>query len=254
MSGLVCLLPHGYEGQGPEHSSARLERFLQLCAEDNMQVANCTTPANYFHILRRQLKRDIRKPLILMTPKSLLRHKRAVSKLDEFAAGSSFHRLLLDDAEEAASGTTRLVEDSGIRRVILCSGKVYYDLFEEREKRGVNDIYLLRVEQLYPFPLKALVAILSRFKQAEVFWCQEEPKNMGAWHFVGPYLDWVLTQTGCKTKRPLYAGRPASAATATGLMPKHLAEIKAVINEVFVIDRRGFGSGSNQPLGSRIGL
>ena len=136
MSGLVCLLPHGYEGQGPEHSSARLERFLQLCAEDNMQVANCTTPANYFHILRRQLKRDIRKPLILMTPKSLLRHKRAVSKLDEFAIGASFHRLLLDDAEQAPGGTIALVEDTRMRRVVLCSGKVYYDLLEEREKAG----------------------------------------------------------------------------------------------------------------------
>lgn len=233
MSGLICLLPHGYEGQGPDHSSARLERFLQLCAEDNMQVANCTTPANYFHILRRQLKRDIRKPLILMTPKSLLRHKRAVSKLDELAAGSSFHRLLLDDAEHASGGTIRLVEDGRIRRVILCSGKIYYDLFEEREKRGANDIYLLRVEQLYPFPLKALVAILSRFKQAEIIWCQEEPKNMGAWQFVGPYLEWVLAQAGCKAKRPQYAGRPASAATATGLLSKHLAELKAFMEEAF---------------------
>jgi 2-oxoglutarate dehydrogenase E1 component len=235
MSGLVCLLPHGYEGQGPEHSSARLERYLQLCAEDNMQVANCTTPANYFHILRRQLKRDIRKPLILMTPKSLLRHKRAVSKLDEFALGASFHRLLLDDAEQAPGGPIRLAEDARIRRVVLCTGKVYYDLFEEREKRGANDVYLLRVEQLYPFPLKALVAILSRFKEAEIYWCQEEPKNMGAWHFVGSYLEWVLTQAGCKSKRPHYAGRPASAATATGLMSKHLAQLKAFTNEVFAV-------------------
>src|SRR5208282_384870 len=139
MSGLVCLLPHGYEGQGPEHSSAHLERFLQMCAEDNMQVANCTTPANYFHILRRQLNREFRKPLILMTPKSLLRHKRAVSKLDEFAIGASFHRILSDDAEKTPEGTLTLVEDAKIRRVVLCSGKVYYDLFEEREKRGIND-------------------------------------------------------------------------------------------------------------------
>jgi 2-oxoglutarate dehydrogenase E1 component len=233
LSGLVCLLPHGYEGQGPEHSSARLERFLQLCAEDNMQVANCTTPANYFHILRRQLKRDIRKPLILMTPKSLLRHKRAVSKLDEFAAGSSFHRLLLDDAEQARPGDFRLLEDARIRRVVLCSGKVYYDLLEEREKRAANDIYLLRVEQLYPFPLKALVAILSRFKEADILWCQEEPKNMGAWHFASPYLEWVLAQAGCKAKRPRYAGRPASAATAVGTMPKHLAQLKAFMTEAF---------------------
>jgi len=233
MSGLVCLLPHGYEGQGPEHSSARLERYLQLCAEDNMQVANCTTPANYFHILRRQLKRDIRKPLILMTPKSLLRHKRAISKLAEMAAGSSFHRVLTDDAEHMAGESIRLAQDSKIRRVVLCSGKIYYDLYEEREKRGVEDVYLLRVEQLYPFPLKALATALSRFKQADVVWCQEEPKNMGAWSFVESYLEWVLAQAGGKTKRPRYAGRPASAATATGLMSKHLAQLKTILDEVF---------------------
>ena len=155
MSGLVCLLPHGYEGQGPEHSSARLERFLQMCAEDNMQVANCTTPANYFHILRRQLKREIRKPLILMTPKSLLRHKRATSRLDELATGTSFHRVLWDDAQLLPDEKIKLVPDDKIRRVVLCSGKVYFDLYEEREKRGIDDIYLLRVEQLYPFPTKA---------------------------------------------------------------------------------------------------
>ncbi|HUB64327.1 MAG TPA: 2-oxoglutarate dehydrogenase E1 component, partial [Methylocella sp.] len=232
MSGLVCLLPHGFEGQGPEHSSARLERYLQLCAEDNMQVANCTTPANYFHILRRQLKRDIRKPLILMTPKSLLRHKRAVSKLDEFTIGASFHRILHDDAEHAPGGAVTLVEDAKIRRVVLCSGKVYYDLFEEREKRGINDIYLLRVEQLYPFPLKALISILARFKEARVFWCQEEPKNMGAWTFVDPYLEWVLSQAGGKSKRPLYAGRPAAASPATGQMSKHVAQVKAFMDDV----------------------
>jgi 2-oxoglutarate dehydrogenase E1 component len=233
MSGLVCLLPHGYEGQGPEHSSARLERFLQLCAEDNMQVANCTTPANYFHILRRQLKRDIRKPLILMTPKSLLRHKRAVSKLDEFTIGASFHRLLLDDAEQAPDGTIALVEDTRMRRVVLCSGKVYYDLLEEREKRGINDVYLLRVEQLYPFPLKALISALARFKGAEIFWCQEEPKNMGAWNFVDPYLEWVLGQAGGKTKRTRYAGRPAVASPATGMLANHVLQILAFMEEVF---------------------
>jgi 2-oxoglutarate dehydrogenase E1 component len=233
MSALICLLPHGYEGQGPEHSSARLERYLQLCAEDNMQVANCTTPANYFHILRRQLKREIRKPLILMTPKSLLRHKRAVSQLAEIGEGASFHRLLWDDAESRKGEKIKLVKDDKIRRVILSSGKVYYDLYEDREKRGVDDVYLLRVEQLYPFPLKALVRELSRFKKAEVVWCQEEPKNMGAWTFVEPYLEWVLTQVGGKSKRPRYAGRPASAATATGLMSKHLAQLKAFLDECF---------------------
>jgi 2-oxoglutarate dehydrogenase E1 component len=231
MSGLVCLLPHGYEGQGPEHSSARLERFLQMCAEDNLQVANCSTPANYFHILRRQLKREIRKPLILMTPKSLLRHKRAVSRLDEMTNGTSFHRVLWDDAQLLQGEKIKLVEDAKIRRVVLCSGKVYYDLYEEREKRGVDDIYLLRVEQLYPFPTKALVTELSRFKQAEVVWCQEEPRNMGAWHFVEHYLEWVLNQINAKHLRPRYATRPASAATAVGQMSKHLAQLKQLLDE-----------------------
>ncbi|WP_075216509.1 2-oxoglutarate dehydrogenase E1 component [Mongoliimonas terrestris] len=232
MSGLVCLLPHGYEGQGPEHSSARLERFLQMCAEDNMQVANCTTPANYFHILRRQLTRDFRKPLILMTPKSLLRHKRAVSRLDEMGADTSFHRLLWDDAQSAPSSTTvKLVPDEKIRRVVLSSGKVYYDLFEEREKRGIDDVYLLRVEQLYPFPAKALVNELSRFKGAEIVWCQEEPKNMGSWTFIEPYIEWVLKQIGAKVTRPRYAGRAPAAATATGLMSKHLAQLAAFLEE-----------------------
>ena len=233
MSGLVCLLPHGYEGQGPEHSSARLERFLQMCAEDNMQVANCTTPANYFHILRRQLKREFRKPLILMTPKSLLRHKRAISRLDEMAEGTSFHRVLWDDAQILKNEKIKLAKDNKIRRVVLCSGKVYYDLYEEREKRGIDDVYLLRVEQLYPFPLKALVNELGRFKNADIVWCQEEPKNMGSWTFIEPYLSWVLEQTGSKVKRPRYAGRPASAATATGLMSTHLAQLQAFLDEAF---------------------
>ncbi len=233
LSGLVCLLPHGYEGQGPEHSSARLERFLQMCAEDNMQVANCSTPAQYFHILRRQLKRDIRKPLILMTPKSLLRHKRAVSYVDELKLGSTFHRLLWEDGANVHGERVKFVKDDKIRRVVLCSGKVYYDLFEEREKRGIDDVYLVRVEQLYPFPLKALVAGLSRFKKADIVWCQEEPKNMGSWTFVEPYLEWVLNQVGGKTKRPRYVGRPASAATATGLMSRHAAQLKAFLDEAF---------------------
>jgi len=230
MSGLVCLLPHGYEGQGPEHSSARLERFLQMCAEDNMQVANCTTPANYFHVLRRQLKRDIRKPLILMTPKSLLRHKRAVSRLDEMGPDTSFHRLLWDDAQMLPAEKIKLVADDKIRRVVMCSGKVYYDLYEEREKRGIDDVYLLRVEQLYPVPLKALVQELSRFKTAEFTWCQEEPRNMGAYSFITPYLEWVLGQIGAKNKQPIYAGRAAAAATAVGQMPLHLKQLKALLD------------------------
>ncbi|TDR85453.1 2-oxoglutarate dehydrogenase E1 component [Enterovirga rhinocerotis] len=224
LSGLTCLLPHGYEGQGPEHSSARLERFLQMCAEDNMQVVYCSTPANYFHVLRRQLRRDFRKPLILMTPKSLLRHKRCVSRLDELAAGRSFHRILRDDGQN-------LVADDKIRRVILCTGKVYYDLFDELEKRKVDDIYLMRVEQLYPFPVKSLAHELSRFSNADLVWCQEEPKNMGSWSFVEPYLEWVLERAKMKVKRAAYAGRPASAATATGLMSKHLAQLKAFLDE-----------------------
>ncbi|HXX08301.1 MAG TPA: 2-oxoglutarate dehydrogenase E1 component [Pseudolabrys sp.] len=231
MSGLVCLLPHGYEGQGPEHSSARLERYLQMCAEDNMQVANCTTPANYFHILRRQLKREIRKPLILMTPKSLLRHKRAVSRLDELTTGTSFHRLLWDDAQQLKNEKIKLVADDKIRRVVMCSGKVYYDLYEEREKRGIDDVYLLRVEQLYPFPTKALIAELSRFKLAEIVWCQEEPRNMGAWFFVDTFLQWILNQIGAKNRTVRYAGRPASASTAVGQMSKHLTQLKQFLEE-----------------------
>jgi 2-oxoglutarate dehydrogenase E1 component len=231
MSGLVCLLPHGYEGQGPEHSSARLERFLQLCAEDNMQVANVTTPANYFHILRRQMKRDFRKPLILMTPKSLLRHKRAVSSLSEMAGESSFHRLLWDDAEVIKDGPIKLQKDAKIRRVVMCTGKVYYDLLEEREKRGIDDIYLLRVEQLYPFPAKALINELSRFRHAEMVWCQEEPKNMGAWAFIDPYLEWVLAHIDAKYQRVRYTGRPAAASPATGLMSKHLAQLAAFLED-----------------------
>jgi 2-oxoglutarate dehydrogenase E1 component len=231
MSGLVCLLPHGYEGQGPEHSSARLERFLQLCAEDNMQVANVTTPANYFHILRRQMKRDFRKPLILMTPKSLLRHQRAKSTLAEMSGESSFHRLLWDDAEYLKDQPVKLVKDSKMRRVVMCSGKVYYDLYEEREKRGQDDIYLLRLEQLYPFPAKALINELSRFKNAEMVWCQEEPKNMGAWSFVDPYLEWVLAHIEAKHQRVRYTGRPAAASPATGLMSTHLAQLKAFLED-----------------------
>ena len=224
MSALTCLLPHGYEGQGPEHSSARLERFLQMCAEDNMQVCYCSTPANYFHVLRRQLKREFRKPLILMTPKSLLRHKRCVSRLEDLAEGSTFHRVLLD-------GGARLAADEKIRRVIACTGRVYFDISDELEKRGAGDVYLLRVEQLYPFPLKSLKTELSRFPNADLVWCQEEPRNMGAWSFVEPQLEWVLEHAGSKVKRARYAGRPASAATATGLMSKHQAQLKAFLEE-----------------------
>ncbi len=231
MSGLTLLLPHGYEGQGPEHSSARLERFLQLSAEDNWQVANCTTPANYFHILRRQLHRGFRKPLIIMTPKSLLRNKRVVSNIEDFGPETTFHRVLWDLAQNGLSEKVKLVPDDQIKRVVLCSGKVYYDLFEERETRGTDTVYLMRVEQLYPFPARALIHELARFPNAEMVWCQEEPKNQGAWSFVEPNIEWVLDHIGAKHKRARYAGRPASASTAAGLMSKHSAELRAFLDE-----------------------
>jgi 2-oxoglutarate dehydrogenase E1 component len=234
MSGLVMLLPHGYEGQGPEHSSARLERFLQACAEDNMQVANCSTPSNYFHILRRQIHRPFRKPLILMTPKSLLRHKKAVSSLADISEGSSFHRVLHDDAERRPElAGIKIVPDDKIRRVILCSGKVYYDLLEDREKKQIKDVYILRLEQFYPWPMKSLLTELGRFKTAELVWVQEEPKNMGGWTFVDPWLELTLDKLKIKAKRARYIGRPASASTAAGVMSRHLKELETFLNEAF---------------------
>ncbi len=239
MCGLTMLLPHGYEGQGPEHSSARLERFLQACAEDNMQVANCSTPANYFHILRRQMHRPFRKPLIIMTPKSLLRHKKAVSTLAEMAEGSSFHRVLHDDAQTRpdVAGIT-IKADRDIRRVVLCSGKVYYDLLERREKdaregRPVDDVYLMRLEQFYPWPMKSLMTELGRFPDAELVWCQEEPRNMGGWTFVDPWLEITLDKLSVKSSRARYVGRPASASTAAGQMSRHLKELDAFLTEAF---------------------
>ena len=227
LSGLVMLLPHGYEGQGPEHSSARPERYLQLCAEDNMQVVNCTTPANFFHALRRQVRRTIRKPLVVFTPKSLLRHKLAVSKLADFAEGTSFHRVLWDDGE--------LAPDNEIKRVVLCTGKVYYDLFEEREKRGVKDVYLMRLEQLYPFPEEALTDELGRFKGAEVVWCQEEPQNMGAWHFADRRIEVVMGKLEMGHGRPRYAGRLAAASPATGLAARHREQQEALVNDALTL-------------------
>jgi 2-oxoglutarate dehydrogenase E1 component len=235
MSGLVCLLPHGFEGQGPEHSSARLERFLQMCGQDNWIVANCTTPANYFHILRRQLHRSFRKPLILMTPKSLLRHKLAVSKTEEFTTGSSFHRVLWDDAQHGNSDTN-LVSDDKIKRVVMCSGKVYYDLLEERDARGIDDVYLLRFEQFYPFPAISAVKELERFPQAEMIWCQEEPKNQGAWTFMEPNLEWVLGRIKASHNRPRYVGRATSASPATGLASQHKAQQAALVDEALTIE------------------
>jgi 2-oxoglutarate dehydrogenase E1 component len=230
MSGLVLLLPHGYEGQGPEHSSARLERFLQLSAEDNWQVVNITTPANYFHALRRQMHRDFRKPLVVMTPKSLLRHKLAVSRLSEMSTGSSFHRILDDD------NLVLMNAGAGIKRVVICSGKVYYDLYEEREKRGLKDVVILRLEQFYPFPAKALGDMLRSFPQADICWTQEEPKNMGAWSFVEPYLEDVLREIKHKpSARARYVGRLAAAAPATGSAKRHAAEQAALVNEALTV-------------------
>ncbi len=234
MSGLVTLLPHGFEGQGPEHSSARLERFLQMCGQDNWIVANCTTPANYFHILRRQIHRNFRKPLILMTPKSLLRHRLAVSNINDFTNGSSFHRVLWDDAQ-LNNSDFKLSSDDKIRRVVMCSGKIYFDLLEERNAQGLDDIYLLRFEQFYPFPAISALKELERFKNAEIIWCQEEPKNQGAWTFIEPNLEWVLTRMNAKHRRPLYAGRPASASPATGLSSQHKAQQDALITDALNI-------------------
>ena len=234
MSGLVCLLPHGFEGQGPEHSSARPERFLQMCANENWIVANCSTPANYFHILRRQVHRNFRKPLILMTPKSLLRHPMCISDAEDFTTGSQFHRVLWDDAQKGHSDLT-LKPDADIKRVVICSGKVYYDLLAERDKRGADDVYLMRLEQFYPFPVQALSKELERFKGAEIIWCQEEPKNQGYWTFVEPNIEWVLNKIGATYTRPRYVGRAASASPATGLASKHKAEQDALVNEALTL-------------------
>ena len=235
MSGLVMLLPHGYEGQGPEHSSARLERFLQACAEDNWIIANCTTPSNYFHILRRQLYRSFRKPLVIMSPKSLLRNKRAISNKKDFINGSSFHRILLDDAEKGNS-STKLVKDTQIKRVVICSGKIYYDLLEEREKRNISNVYLLRLEQFYPFPALSFIKELNRFKDAEFIWCQEEPKNQGGWSFVEPNLEWSLNRVNAKCKRAKFIGRAAAASPATGLATQHKEQQETIINEALTIN------------------
>ena len=216
MNALVLLLPHGYEGQGPEHSSARLERYLQLCAEDNMQVVNCTTPANYFHALRRQLRRNFRKPLIVMTPKSLLRHKACVSDLADMGPGTTFHRLLDERDTQVRHGK--------VKRIVLCSGKVYYDLAAARDAAKAWDIEILRVEQLYPFPIKAVKEILSKTPKASVVWCQEEPKNMGGWTFVRDYIEDIMAETGMQQQRLVYAGRDAAASPATGTLSRHNRE------------------------------
>ena len=221
LSGLVMLLPHGYEGQGPEHSSARPERYLQLCAEDNLQVVNCTTPANYFHVLRRQIRRNFRKPLIVFSPKSLLRHRLAISPLSDFGPQSRFQRVIPE--------TDPLTGDADVRRVVFCSGKVYYDIVKERRDRGMNDVAVLRVEQLYPWPRLRVMAEISRYSNAEVVWCQEEPANMGGWMFVLPRLTNILDELKRDQRVPAYAGRKASASPATGLLKTHEAEQRQLV-------------------------
>ena len=234
-SGLVMLLPHGYEGQGPEHSSARLERFLQMCSNDNMQVMNCTTPANYFHALRRQMHRDFRKPLIMMTPKSLLRNKYCVSNLDDFSKENTFHRILWDHAIDPKSKSfIKLKKNSEIKKVILCSGKVYFDLLDARERLKKNDVILYRIEQLYPFPAKTLVKELKPFaKNAKFYWCQEEPKNMGAWFSVRDYIQWTLDTIKANNGEISYIGRSPDASPATGYAKRHASQQQEIINKVF---------------------
>ena len=223
MNALVLLLPHGYEGQGPEHSSARLERYLQLCAEDNMQVVNCSTPANYFHVLRRQLRRDFRKPLVIMTPKSLLRHKACVSQLEDMGPGTTFHRVLDERDTRVKSGKAK--------RLVMCSGKVYYDLAAARDAAEMWDTEIIRVEQLYPFPSKALTEVLAMTPKASLVWCQEEPKNMGSWTFVRDFIEDAMAEAGCKQERLAYAGRAAAASPATGSLSRHNREQTALVNE-----------------------
>ena len=230
MSGLVMLLPHGYEGQGPEHSSARMERYIQLCAEDNMQVVNVTTPANYFHVLRRQIHREFRKPLIIMTPKSLLRHKRCVSKLEDFSDGNTFHRVMYcDDIPSTAKQA---------KQVVLCTGKVYYDLLEEREKRGIKNVHFLRLEQIYPFPADALSQELEPYKHCQLVWCQEEPRNMGAWSFVSTFIEELAEDIGFKDPRPRYAGRTSAASPATGSNQLHRKEQAALIDDALTLGKK----------------
>ena len=233
MNALVLLLPHGYEGQGPEHSSARLERYLQLCAEDNMQVVNCTTPANYFHVLRRQLRRDFRKPLVVMTPKSLLRHKACVSDLADMGPGTSFHRVLDERDTKVKHGKAK--------RVVLCSGKVYFDLAAARDAAEAWDIEILRLEQIYPFPTKAISELFATTPDAEFVWCQEEPRNMGSFTFVREFIEDILESTGAKQRKLRYVGRDAAASPATGTMSRHNREQTALINQALGFGDECFG-------------
>lgn len=234
-SGIVMLLPHGYEGQGPEHSSARIERYLQACAQENLQVVNCTTPANYFHALRRQIHRKFRKPLIIFSPKSLLRHKRCVSEIEDFLTENSFHRILPDHADYPMYNLIKLEKDENIKRIVLCTGKIYFEISEKRETIRNTRVQLLRIEQLYPFPVRKLAEFLKRFKNADEFiWCQEEPENMGAWTYVEKYIDWTLDLVRAKSRKVKYIGREASASTATGYIKTHMQEQEDLISKVLL--------------------
>ena len=234
-SGLVMLLPHGYEGQGPEHSSARIERYLQACAQENIQIVNCTTPANYFHALRRQIHRPFRKPLVIFTPKSLLRHKKCVSEIEDFTKENSFHRVLSDKAEFSQYDMITLADDESIDRVILCSGKIYYDLIEQREKQNADKVQIVRIEQLYPFPAKTLAKHLNRFKNVKkIIWCQEEPQNMGCWNHVERYINRTLSYLKSEPKKIIYVGRSPSASPATGFLKKHLAQQEEIVKKAII--------------------
>jgi 2-oxoglutarate dehydrogenase E1 component len=221
MSGLTLLLPHGHEGQGPEHTSSRLERFLQMCAEDNIQVANCTSPANYFHILRRQLHRKFRKPLVILTPKSTLRHKKNVSSIDYFINGSTFHRVLRNEITKE--------EEKKINRIIICSGKLYFELQDYIQKLQKENVFILRLEQIYPFPYDVFSKEFKRFVECEIIWCQEEPKNMGAYGFVKRRIESVMKEINMKQEKLLYVGRRAAASPATGVFERHLANQKNIL-------------------------
>ena len=235
-SGLVMLLPHGYEGQGPEHSSARVERYLQACAQENIQIVNCTTPANYFHALRRQIHRPFRKPLVIFTPKSLLRHKRCVSEIEDFTKENSFHRVLSDKAEFSEYNMLPLAKDEEIEKVVLCTGKIYYDLVDEREKQKQNKVQIVRIEQLYPFPAKTLARHLTRFSNAKKFiWCQEEPQNMGCWNYVERYINRTLEYIKANSLKVRYKGRMPSASPATGYLKKHLAQQQEIVTKAIKI-------------------
>ena len=236
-SGLIMLLPHGYEGQGPEHSSARIERYLQACAQENLQVVNCTTPANYFHVLRRQIHRSFRKPLIVFTPKSLLRHKKCVSEIEDFSNNNSFHRVLPDHAEDPQYKLIKLAPDKEIKRIVICSGKVYFDLLEKRQEIKEKRVQLVRIEQIYPFPAKTLAKLIKRFVNAEEYiWCQEEPQNMGCWNTVERYINWTLNHIKSKAKNIKYIGRGPMASTATGYLKKHVAQQQEIVTKALTIN------------------